>query len=69
VIFGKNFQFSQKSPQNVGGGRKNFIFSPSSHTFLSNYNETIKCELLAEGCDAQNNNHKNFVKKATRVTL
>jgi hypothetical protein len=37
--------------------------------FLSFYNDTIKCELLAEGCDGENNNHKNFAKKATRVTF
>ncbi len=31
--------------------------------------KTIKCELLAEGCDGQNNTRKYFAKKATTITL
>jgi hypothetical protein len=37
VFFGKIFNFPKKTPKNVGGERKNFIFSLSSHTRLSSY--------------------------------
>jgi hypothetical protein len=37
VFLGKIFNFSQKQPKNVGGERKNEIFSLPSHIFVVSF--------------------------------
>ena len=53
---GRIEKFPQKTPQNVGGERKNEIFSLSSHTLLRIYKKTTIClfwTLLMIGCESK----------------